>query len=144
MSKQVHQKPLHKVIMHGWKKNQTDKTEKTWIQSIQVNRLPFCFHSIFLHTNFQPCSLRVGSGGVGKSALTLQFMYDEFVEDYRRVLERACCDFGVVWMSWNEIHAKHDFVSGTTRGLEERIFEFGSRFFFIIFHKEASRIIQGF
>lgn len=39
MSKQVHQKPLHKVIM-------------------------------------------VGSGGVGKSALTLQFMYDEFVEDY--------------------------------------------------------------
>lgn len=24
----------------------------------------------------------VGSGGVGKSALTLQFMYDEFVEDY--------------------------------------------------------------
>lgn len=25
---------------------------------------------------------QVGSGGVGKSALTLQFMYDEFVEDY--------------------------------------------------------------
>lgn len=24
----------------------------------------------------------VGSGGVGKSAITLQFMYDEFVEDY--------------------------------------------------------------
>lgn len=24
----------------------------------------------------------VGSGGVGKSALTLQFMYAEFVEDY--------------------------------------------------------------
>lgn len=24
----------------------------------------------------------IGSGGVGKSALTLQFMYDEFVEDY--------------------------------------------------------------
>lgn len=24
----------------------------------------------------------VGSGGVGKSALTLQFMYDEFVQDY--------------------------------------------------------------
>lgn len=23
-----------------------------------------------------------GPGGVGKSALTLQFMYDEFVEDY--------------------------------------------------------------
>ena len=31
----------------------------------------------------------VGSGGVGKSALTLQFMYDEFVEDYsRHVLEK--------------------------------------------------------
>ncbi|KAM6397711.1 LOW QUALITY PROTEIN: ras-related protein Ral-B [Pluvialis apricaria] len=27
-------------------------------------------------------SLWFGSGGVGKSALTLQFMYDEFVEDY--------------------------------------------------------------
>lgn len=24
----------------------------------------------------------VGCGGVGKSALTLQFMYDEFVQDY--------------------------------------------------------------
>ena len=23
-----------------------------------------------------------GHGGVGKSALTLQFMYDEFIEDY--------------------------------------------------------------
>ncbi|RWS12449.1 ras-related protein Ral-A-like isoform X2 [Dinothrombium tinctorium] len=33
----------------------------------------------------QPVLLKVimvGSGGVGKSALTLQFMYDEFVEDY--------------------------------------------------------------
>ncbi|XP_013786886.1 ras-related protein Ral-a-like [Limulus polyphemus] len=26
--------------------------------------------------------IMVGSGGVGKSALTLQFMYDEFVEEY--------------------------------------------------------------
>lgn len=26
--------------------------------------------------------IMVGAGGVGKSALTLQFMYDEFVEDY--------------------------------------------------------------
>jgi hypothetical protein len=26
--------------------------------------------------------IMVGSGGVGKSALTLQFMYAEFVEDY--------------------------------------------------------------
>lgn len=40
--------------------------------------------------NLQPASsvvplykvIMVGSGGVGKSALTLQFMYDEFVEDY--------------------------------------------------------------
>ncbi|CAG2108219.1 unnamed protein product [Medioppia subpectinata] len=34
----------------------------------------------------QQCPLHkvimVGSGGVGKSALTLQFMYDEFIEDY--------------------------------------------------------------
>ncbi|CAF3999981.1 unnamed protein product, partial [Adineta steineri] len=26
--------------------------------------------------------IMVGSGGVGKSALTLQYMYDEFVVDY--------------------------------------------------------------
>ena len=26
--------------------------------------------------------IMVGAGGVGKSALTLQFMYDEFIEDY--------------------------------------------------------------
>lgn len=26
--------------------------------------------------------IMIGSGGVGKSAITLQFMYDEFVEDY--------------------------------------------------------------
>lgn len=26
--------------------------------------------------------IMVGTGGVGKSALTLQFMYDEFVQDY--------------------------------------------------------------
>lgn len=31
-----------------------------------------CLHKVIM----------VGSGGVGKSALTLQFMYDEFVEDY--------------------------------------------------------------
>ncbi|CAG2170827.1 unnamed protein product, partial [Oppiella nova] len=37
-------------------------------------------------TGGQQCPLHkvimVGSGGVGKSALTLQFMYDEFIEDY--------------------------------------------------------------
>lgn len=36
-------------------------------------------------TTLQPALhkvIMVGSGGVGKSALTLQFMYDEFVEDY--------------------------------------------------------------
>lgn len=36
--------------------------------------------------NAPPCPVYkvivIGSGGVGKSALTLQFMYDEFVEDY--------------------------------------------------------------
>ncbi|KAA0190422.1 Ras protein Ral-A [Fasciolopsis buskii] len=38
-----------------------------------------------LHAMQQPPVLKlimVGSGGVGKSALTLQFMYDEFIEDY--------------------------------------------------------------
>ncbi|XP_076042435.1 ras-like protein A isoform X2 [Oratosquilla oratoria] len=36
------------------------------------NSLPQALHKVIM----------VGSGGVGKSALTLQFMYDEFVEDY--------------------------------------------------------------
>ena len=26
--------------------------------------------------------IMIGSGGVGKSAITLQFMYDDFVEEY--------------------------------------------------------------
>merc|ERR1711936_885287 len=34
------------------------------------------------HQNYLIKVIMVGSGGVGKSALTLQFMYDEFVEDY--------------------------------------------------------------
>lgn len=36
------------------------------------------FPTTFFHFKY----FQVGSGGVGKSALTLQFMYDEFVEDY--------------------------------------------------------------
>ena len=32
--------------------------------------------------------IMLGGGGVGKSALTLQFMYDEFVEDYERTKEQ--------------------------------------------------------
>lgn len=37
--------------------------------------------------------IMVGSGGVGKSALTLQFMYGEFVEDYEptKVLHPVTC-----------------------------------------------------
>ena len=31
--------------------------------------------------------IMLGGGGVGKSALTLQFMYDEFVEDYEPTKE---------------------------------------------------------
>ena len=39
------------------------------------------FKSICFHSSLHKV-IMVGSGGVGKSALTLQFMYDEFVEDY--------------------------------------------------------------
>ena len=43
------------------------------------------FHGRGYKPNKPPCVhkvVMVGSGGVGKSALTIQFMYDEFVEDY--------------------------------------------------------------
>ena len=57
--------------------------------------------------------IMVGSGGVGKSALTLQFMYDEFVEDYeptkadsyrkRVIVDEEDCQVSIdahVIMSW--------------------------------------------
>ena len=37
--------------------------------------------------------IMLGGGGVGKSALTLQFMYDEFVEDYEPTKEPFAIDF---------------------------------------------------
>ena len=46
-------------------------------------RKNFCFNMPPANSN-PPLHkvIMVGNGGVGKSALTLQFMYDEFVEDY--------------------------------------------------------------
>jgi hypothetical protein len=44
----------------------------TWIQMVKKSK-----HSIPLHK-----VIMVGSGGVGKSALTLQYMYGDFVEEY--------------------------------------------------------------
>lgn len=48
------------------------------------NRIGDTDTSLLSQTNQVPLYkvIIVGSGGVGKSALTLQFMYDEFVEDY--------------------------------------------------------------
>ena len=40
--------------------------------SVKGGKAPSTLHKVIM----------VGSGGVGKSALTLQFMYDDFVEDY--------------------------------------------------------------
>ena len=40
--------------------------------SVKRGKVPSTLHKVIM----------VGSGGVGKSALTLQFMYDDFVEDY--------------------------------------------------------------
>ncbi|XP_069010837.1 LOW QUALITY PROTEIN: ras-related protein Ral-B-like [Embiotoca jacksoni] len=43
-----------------------------WLPAKVKNQSSLALHKVIM----------VGSGGVGKSALTLQFMYDEFVEDY--------------------------------------------------------------
>ncbi|GAB1601091.1 ras-related protein Ral-A-like isoform X1 [Argonauta hians] len=57
----------------------TDKKKSCW------QGTPFC-KTMSKAKAQQPAVIHkvimVGSGGVGKSALTLQFMYDEFVEDY--------------------------------------------------------------
>ena len=50
--------------------------------------------------------IMLGGGGVGKSALTLQFMYDEFVEDYEPTKERFHFFHGPYYMNhmiWLEI-----------------------------------------
>ena len=41
--------------------------------------------------------IMLGGGGVGKSALTLQFMYDEFVEDYEPTKERFHFLIHIIW-----------------------------------------------
>ncbi|KAL7976840.1 hypothetical protein Chor_008789, partial [Crotalus horridus] len=48
-----------------------------YLQVKMATNKPKSQNSLALHK-----VIMVGSGGVGKSALTLQFMYDEFVEDY--------------------------------------------------------------
>lgn len=54
--------------------------------------------------------IMVGSGGVGKSALTLQFMYDEFVEDYEPTKadsyrKKVSCDrLNEFIVNWTHLH----------------------------------------
>lgn len=66
----------------------------------------------------------VGSGGVGKSALTLQFMYDEFVEDYeptkadsyrKKVRNR---DFNAQW----ELNGGKSFIISSINSEEKILF----------------------
>ncbi|RMC05471.1 hypothetical protein DUI87_18664 [Hirundo rustica rustica] len=56
-------------------RHQLSLLPKAWL-AMAANK-PKGQNSLALHK-----VIMVGSGGVGKSALTLQFMYDEFVEDY--------------------------------------------------------------
>lgn len=60
---------------HGGRNNECQNVDKINGQDGQANQAT---------SNTVPLIkvIMVGSGGVGKSALTLQFMYDEFVEDY--------------------------------------------------------------
>ena len=48
--------------------------------------------------------IMLGGGGVGKSALTLQFMYDEFVEDYEPTKESFSLSYGPNHMVHNGLH----------------------------------------
>lgn len=57
--------------MRGISKKERNKTKATKMSKAKTQQ-PQVIHKVIM----------VGSGGVGKSALTLQFMYDEFVEDY--------------------------------------------------------------
>lgn len=68
--------------------------------------------------------IMVGSGGVGKSALTLQFMYDEFVEDYEptkadsyRKKVRTCSTnpWAINTRAAFELHTIPDTVGGQFR-----------------------------
>uniref|UniRef100_A0A2R9A1C0 Small monomeric GTPase n=1 Tax=Pan paniscus TaxID=9597 RepID=A0A2R9A1C0_PANPA len=49
--------------------------------------------------------ITVGSAGVGKAALTLQFMYDEFVEDYEVVLDGEEVQIGILETAGQEDYA---------------------------------------
>lgn len=68
----------------------TSSSRKNWIGKLLPPHLSFVLNIsigdiMSKKPNQQPALhkvIMVGSGGVGKSALTLQFMYDEFVEDY--------------------------------------------------------------
>ncbi len=59
----------NKTKQNKTKQNKT-KQNKTKQNKTQQNELPV--HKVVM----------VGAGGVGKSALTLQYMYSDFVEDY--------------------------------------------------------------
>lgn len=57
--------------------------------------------------------IMVGSGGVGKSALTLQFMYDEFVEDYEPTKAdsyRKKVSDGIRLSGWDYLFLKKSFL----------------------------------
>ncbi|XP_037998449.1 ras-related protein Ral-B isoform X1 [Motacilla alba alba] len=55
-----------------WLPGTSSVASRTMAASKSKNQSSLALHKVIM----------VGSGGVGKSALTLQFMYDEFVEDY--------------------------------------------------------------
>ena len=60
------------VSRSDWLSGTSSVANRTMAASKGKNQSSLALHKVIM----------VGSGGVGKSALTLQFMYDEFVEDY--------------------------------------------------------------
>uniref|UniRef100_A0A8C3GW21 small monomeric GTPase n=1 Tax=Corvus moneduloides TaxID=1196302 RepID=A0A8C3GW21_CORMO len=71
----LQQEALQKLLetnRSNWLPGTLSVASRTMAASKSKNQSSLALHKVIM----------VGSGGVGKSALTLQFMYDEFVEDY--------------------------------------------------------------
>ncbi|KAI1237298.1 hypothetical protein IHE44_0014561 [Lamprotornis superbus] len=72
VSATLFQRTLMISSISNWLPGTSSVASRTMAASKSKNQSSLALHKVIM----------VGSGGVGKSALTLQFMYDEFVEDY--------------------------------------------------------------
>lgn len=81
--------------------------------------------------------IMVGSGGVGKSALTLQFMYEEFVEDYEPTKadsyrKRCCLDGQELHLDILDTAGQEDYA-----GIRDNYYRSGQGFILVFAINEA-------